>query len=950
MLTNGSNLIYLDSCRNLHYRYRFRLQRTFSAGCRPPWHKFLYNITMGLTEYKRKRSFQKTPEPTGGKAAGQKLQFVVQKHDASRLHYDFRLELKGVLKSWAVPKGPSLNPAEKRLAMLVEDHPFDYKNFEGNIPEGNYGAGTVIIWDEGTYEPVEDVGEKSSQEKYLLKAFEKGSMKIRMHGKKLKGEFALVHTRGRGDNSWLLIKHRDKYATEKDITEKNKSVVSGKTIEAMATNKKAKEWQSNRSSTKSTTQAAKKTVKRTTSTRRLTSAKAKSEDAVDAKALLKDVKKKKKSKILEDLKPMLATLVDKPFDDEDWSYEVKWDGFRTIAYIDQGNVTLRSRNNKDFNKKFYPIYNALADWPLDAVVDGEITVLNEQGVPDFNALQTWRSEADGQLVYYLFDILWLEGYDLTQVSLRERRTILEKVMPGIDVIRLSENFKVTGTEFYELADSMGLEGIIAKKNSSVYMPDTRSREWLKIKTEKHQDAIIAGYTKNENTSKKFSALLLGVYENGELVFIGPVGTGFNTKMQEELLAKLRPLETSKCPFKEVPDYNKPSRFRPKPPKAKVTWVKPKLVAEVSYRAATNDGSMRHPSFKGLREDKNAKDVGRENPVPTENIVTEEHVKTSKEILKAPKNQDRKTLLNPTDETQVRNINGKELKFTNLSKVFWPEEKTTKRDMLNYYYQVVPYMLPYMKDRPQTLNRFPNGIYGPSFYQKDVTGKVPSWIVKHEYFSEGDQRQKNFLVCTDEASLLYIASLGCIEMNPWSSRTQSPDHPDWCIIDLDPDKKNTFDQVIEVALVTKELLDAIGVASYCKSSGSTGLHIYIPLEARYTYEDSKEFARAIVTWVQAQLPEITTIERKVSERNGRMYLDFLQNRPQATVAAPYSLRPKPGASVSVPLDWHEVKKGLRIRDFNIQNTIPRLREVGDLFEGVLGKGIDVEKALKKLMSL
>jgi bifunctional non-homologous end joining protein LigD len=611
---------------------------------------------------------------------------------------------------------------------------------------------------------------------------------------------------------------------------------------------------------------------------------------------------------------------------------------------------MRSRNNKDFNEKFYPVYNALKDWPIDAVVDGEITVLKEDGSPDFNALQQWRSEADGQLVYYVFDLLWLDGYDITQVPLMERRKALDQILPGSEIIRLSENFAITGSEFFKLADNLGLEGIIAKKDDSVYAPDIRSREWLKIKTEKHQEAVIGGYTRNENTSKKFSALLMGVFEDGELVSIGPVGTGFTAKLQAEILEKLKPLKTSESPFKIPPEYNKPSRFRPNPPEAKVTWVKPKLVAEISYRATTNDGSLRHPSFRGLRDDKNAKDVVREIPAQTETIIPEDDTMASKKIIKPIQKGDRQTLLNPTDETQTRKVNGHELKFTNLSKLYWPEDKVTKRDMLNYYYQVVPYMLPYMKDRPQTLNRFPNGIHGPSFYQKDVTDKVPSWIEKYGYFAEGDETKKNFLVCTDEASLLYIASLGCIEMNPWSSRTKKPDHPDWCIIDLDPDKKNTFDQVIEAAQVTKKVLDAIGVDGFCKTSGSTGLHIYIPLGAKYTYEDSKEFARAVVTNVQQELPKFTTLERKISDRNGRMYLDFLQNRPQATVAAPYSLRPKIGASVSMPLDWKEVKKGLRIKDFNIKNAISRLKETGDLFKGVLGKGINMKKALKALEGL
>ena len=656
-----------------------------------------------------------------------------------------------------------------------------------------------------------------------------------------------------------------------------------------------------------------------------------------------------KAQIPRDIKPMLATLVDKPFDSQGWSYEVKWDGFRTLSYLEKGEVEIRSRNNKDFNKKFYPVYDALKAWKIDAVFDGEITVLNEKGVPDFNALQVWRSEADGQLVYYLFDVLWLNGYDLTGSPLSERRKVLQQIIPKNDFLRLSENFTVTGTEFFELADKMGLEGIIAKQNDSIYMPNVRSKQWLKIKTQKHQEAVIAGYTKNENSSKKFSALLMGVYEGKELVFIGPVGTGFDSKMQAELLEKMKPLVTDKCPFNEVPDYNKPSRFRPDPPKAEVTWLKPKLVAEVTYRATTNDGSMRHPSFKGLRKDKSAKDVVRESPAPTRAILKEEKVHAEK-ILKAPGKSGRKTLLNPNDETQVRNIGGHDLKFTNLSKIFWPEEKTTKRDMLNYYYQVAPYMLPYMKDRPQTLNRFPNGIYGKSFYQKDVTGKVPSWIETHEYFSEGDQREKNFLVCTTESSLLYIASLGCIEMNPWSSRTQTPDNPDWCIIDLDPNKNTSFDQVIEAAIVTHQVLEGIDVTSYCKTSGSTGLHIYIPLGAKHTYEDSKEFARAVVTKVHSLLPAFTSIERKVSDRNGKMYLDFLQNRPQATVASVYSLRPKPGASVSMPLHWDEVRKGLQIRDFNIRNAIARLSDQGDLFKGVLGKGIDIGKAFMKLKSI
>jgi bifunctional non-homologous end joining protein LigD len=659
---------------------------------------------------------------------------------------------------------------------------------------------------------------------------------------------------------------------------------------------------------------------------------------------------KTSSKFPENIEPMLATLVDEPFHEPGWIYEIKWDGYRALSYINNSTVDIRSRNNKSFNEKFYPIYDRLKNWKVNAVVDGEIIVMNDKGAADFSDLQGWRSEADGHLVYYIFDILWLEGKDISKKPLKERRDILQSLIPENDsTLRLSESFDAEGKELFQLAEKFGLEGIIAKKEESIYNPGTRSKEWLKIKTEKRQEAVIAGYTRNEGTSKKFSALLLGLYENGEFVFIGPVGTGFSTKLQEELLKKMKPLETAKCPFKVVPDYNKPSRFRPNPPKAEVTWVKPGIVCEISYRELTKDGAIRHPSFKGLREDKNAKDIRRETETPVQHVVKEEKVLKEKKLLSAPGKKERKTLLNPKEETQTRNIGGHDLKFSNLSKVFWPKEKITKRDMLNYYYQVAPFILPYMKDRPQTLYRHPNGIEEKPFYQKDVTGKVPGWIDTFPYFSATEQKQKHFLVCNDEASLLYIASLGCIEMNPWSSRKQSPDNPDWCIIDLDPDK-NTFEQVITAAQVVKKVLDAIDVPCYPKTSGSTGMHIYIPLGAKYDYEDSKEFGRVIAKLVHAELPGFTSIERKTADRKGKMYIDFLQNRPQATVSAPYSIRPKPGATVSMPLHWEEVKHGLQMKDFTIHNAVARVREVGDIFKAVIGKGISIEKALKKVKSV
>ena len=633
---------------------------------------------------------------------------------------------------------------------------------------------------------------------------------------------------------------------------------------------------------------------------------------------------------------MKATLIDEPFDDPDWVYEVKWDGYRAIARVNKKDVKLISRNNIPFDK-YYPLIDLLKTWPIHAVIDGEIVVLDKKGISDFGALQNWRSEADGNLVYYVFDILWYEGKNLMGLPLTERQAILQDVLPTDDKrIRLSKVFAARGIEFFDAAEQVGLEGIMAKKANSKYSSDHRSKEWLKIKVQRRQEVVIAGFTRNEGTSKTFSALVLGVYEGDKLRYAGKVGTGFSDKEQKELMKRFKPLITAKSPFDTEPDVDKPSRFRPQRLGAKPTWLKPELVCEVNYAEVTSEGVFRQASFKGLRADKDAEEVVLEKPADAGNTVAEAEAVPSK---------DRRTLLNPREETQTRKIKGKELKFTNLSKVFWPGEGITKRDLFNYYYRMAEYILPYLKDRPLSLNRFPNGIKGPSFYQKDIKGKAPEWVTKTYPYVTSEGEHKEYLVGDDEATLLWMASLGCIEMNPWFSRIQSPENPDFCVIDLDPDK-NTFEQVIQAAQEVKDVLDALGVPGYPKTSGSTGIHIYIPLAAKYSYDQSQLFAKMIVTLVHERLPDFTTLVRKVSSRKGKMYLDFLQNRPGATIAGPYSLRPKPGATVSMPLSWDEVKPGLKMIDFTIKNAHDRLKETGDLFKGVLGKGIDLKKMIKK----
>jgi len=895
---------------------------------------------MALEKYREKRSKDKTPEPFGGKPSGKELRFVVQKHDASHLHYDFRLEMDGVLKSWAVPKGPSLDPDIKRLAMMVEDHPYDYRDFEGIIPKGQYGGGTVIVWDEGTYEPADPIeGDLKKQEKNLLHQLYSGKLKFKLNGKKLKGEFALVKAYGRGENGWLLMKLDDKYASKDDVTLKDKSVISKKSIAQMEKSPD-KVYGENIIKKESTVKDKPSRKKKAVAVidEQLAASQETTAPKADIAKLLKSAPKKT---FYDHVEPMLATLVDEPFDSDEWLYEVKWDGYRAVSFMKGKKVEIKSRNDKSFNEKFYPIFDELTTMNLDAILDGEIVVVGENGQANFGELQNWRSEADGILLYYVFDILWYKGKDLTGLSLCERKEILKEVLLASDSVKISTSFFTSGIEFLEAAKKMGLEGIMAKRKNSLYHTKTRTKDWLKIKANKRQEVVIGGFTNNEGSSKLFSSVLVGVYEGKNLIYTGKVGTGFNDKMQKEMMEQFKPLVTDKSPFSSEPDVNKPSRFRPDPPHADVTWLKPKLICEVSFTEMTTDGVMRHPSFDGMREDKNPKNIVLEKVEATEDIID-----SSEENIIVPQGKSkRKTLLNPKDKTQVRKINKKELKFTNLDKLFWPKDKVTKRDLINYYYQVAPYILPYLNDRPQSMNRFPNGIEGKSFYFKNVTETAPDWAETYLYKSDTDNEDKHYLVGKDEATLLYMANLGCIEMNPWSSTVKKPDNPTFCIIDLDPDK-NSFDQVIEAAQVTKQILDDMGVESYCKTSGSTGLHIYIPLGNKYTYEQSKEFARVIVTLVHRELPDYTSLERAIKDRKGKMYLDFLQNRPHATIACAYSVRPKPGATVSMPLHWDEVKKGLKMSDFTIFNAIERVESEGDIFKPVLGKGIDLKKVIEK----
>jgi bifunctional non-homologous end joining protein LigD len=827
-----------------------------------------------LNDYKRKRNFKKTPEPAGStKNKRTKHAFVIQKHHASHLHYDFRLEADGVLKSWAVPKGPSLNPKDRRLAMMVEDHPLDYASFEGTIPEGNYGAGEVIVWDTGTYDMIGNLP--------FREALAKGDIKFTLRGKKLKGEFALVKMKTEKDNTWLLIKKKDEYVSEQNILENNHSVLSKRRLEdPPPKNGKFK------------TKPAIRKI-----------------DLSDAPV----------APMPHGIKPMLANVAEEPFDREGWLFEIKWDGYRAIAEIKKGAVELYSRRANDFKKKYPSIVESLSCVRHDAVIDGEVIAVNERGISQFQLLQDWDRGQKGNLLYCVFDILYLDGHDLRTLPLRRRKDILREVVDGISGIQFSDHIEERGIDFLAVAKKQGLEGILAKDGESVYREGKWTDDWQKIKIVNHQEAVIGGFTEPRGGRKHFGALVLGVYNGDELVYIGHTGGGFNDKSIAALRKQLNPLIQKDSPFAKTPKTNMP-----------VTWVQPKLVAEIKFQEWTSDGHMRQPIFIGIREDKSPRDVVREEK-------TREPRKGKRFGKASPAAADsEKGLL--IDDTLV--------KVTHPDKIFFPKEKYTKGDVIAYYRVMAPYILPYLKDRPESLHRFPNGIKEESFFQKDVDHQPPPWVRTTNIHSDTEDRDLNYLICDDERTLVYIANLGCIEINPWSSRAESLDKPDYAIFDLDPEGIS-FDEVIRAAHEIKKVLDSGGIASYCKTSGATGLHILIPTHARYSYDQVKNFVEIIMRTVQKRLPNTTSVERSPKKRQKRVYLDYLQNRRGQTIAAPYCIRPREGAPVSTPLDWKEVKKGLDPAKFTMKTILNRIKKKGDIMSPMLGQSIDLQRALAKL---
>lgn len=877
---------------------------------------------MKLSEYNKKRDFKKTAEPKGKvKKSGKELHFVVQKHDASRLHFDWRLEIDGVLVSWAVPKGPSADTSVKRLAMHVEDHPMDYIDFEGTIPKGQYGGGTVMVWDTGTYlaEGSDDVEES---EKMLRKMHKEGNIKIVMSGKKLKGSYHLVRMSGKQDE-WLLMKGKDEYANKKEFDQH--SVLTGRTLDEIENDKKSDVWQSNKEEKESkegdkdnilTEEPVKAVSEKKSSSPTFTA-----EDVADAKQL---------KSFPSTWKPQLATLADEIFDNDEWIFENKYDGYRALIQIHKGKVNLVSRNNISFNNKYKDLVEAFEVIKDDMILDGEIVVEDKKGNSRFQWLQYYQDNPNqGQLKCYVFDILYFNGYDLTSLELLQRKRILEAVLPQTDDIIYSGHIIGKGTKALEQAREKGNEGLIAKKITSAYHVSKRSKEWLKIKVTKEQEMVIGGYTEPKGSRTGFGSLLLGYYEDGKFIYSGKVGTGFNEDSLKDMYTKLKKLES------------KTSHFAPKPKERSAHWIKPELVAQIKYSEWTETGSLRHPVFIALRTDKKPTDVTREKPIETDKIVPEE--KAKKDI----KTSKTKTVKKDSEETQpARGFDTQKVEITNPDKIFWPKEGYTKDDVIAYYDEMADYILPYIKDRPQSMRRTPDGIKSEGFFQKDMAGKAPEWAKTKKIKSSSKGETVEYLICNDKDTLIYMANLGCIEINPWSSRIGSINNPDYIIFDLDPNKASLKD-LVTTAKKVKEILDSLNIKGYLKTSGGKGLHVFIPVQPKYTYDQTRDFSHIISQAVNNALPDITSLERMPKNRIGKVYLDFLQNGKGKTMACAYSLRPREGATASTPLEWEELDDKFDLKNYNIKTLPERVKEKGDLWGNFFDDALDLKAILDKL---
>ena len=816
-----------------------------------------------LATYREKRKADSTPEPFGGGGGGSR--FVVQLHAARARHYDFRLEHDGVLVSWAVPKGPSPDPAIKRLAVHVEDHPVDYINFEGLIPEGNYGAGAVVVWDRGRWEPVKDFAE----------GLESGKLLFDLYGYKLRGRWTLVKTK-RSPKDWLLIKERDSYVREGDAALlPDDSVLSGYSVEQLGSG----------------------------------------EDPTTGLTEQIEAAGAKRGRVaLNTVRPMLATP-GKAFSHPDWVFEVKYDGYRLLGGKERGDVRLISRNSNDFTAVFPEIAEVLGALPYDDfLLDGEVVVHDAEGLPSFAGLQQRgrltrdvdisRAAVRWPATLYAFDLLLFGQYDLRRLPLIERKRLLEALLPTVGPIRISEHIPTAGEAMFEQLKILGLEGIVAKRADSTYV-GRRSAGWVKVSARSNDDFAVVGFTPPKRSRAGFGALLLAQRGVDGWVYAGRVGGGFDSQELADFGQRLESAKEGDPPVGSEEEKG-------------AHWIKPEWVVEVAFKQRSDKGRLRQPIFVALRQDKAPEDCwlpGEEKPLP--------------ELPRA-------TQRGPAS-----------VQVTNPDKVFWPDTGYTKGDLIAYYRAVAPFLLPYLKDRPLVLTRYPDGIDGKSFYQKDAPVYAPDWLRLEGLWSEGSAREIRYFIIESEEGLAYIANMAAIPLHIWSSRVPSLQQPDWCILDLDP-KGAPFTHVVEVARAIHRLCNQVGLPHFAKTSGSTGLHVLIPLGARYTHEQSRSMAELLANWAVKELPELATVERKLDARDGKVYVDYLQNGHGRLLVAPYSVRPVAGATVSMPLHWNQVTAKLNMHRYTLR-TVPALlaKQKDDPFGEFFNEIADLPQSLSKL---
>jgi bifunctional non-homologous end joining protein LigD len=858
-----------------------------------------------LASYRAKRSPDRTPEPFGPVSAVPGNLFVVHKHAARNLHFDLRLEMDGVLRSWAVPKGPTYDQAEKRLAVKVEDHPIEYGDFEGVIPAGNYGAGGVIVWDRGEWVPLEPWRE----------GLEKGKLLFELKGYKLHGKWTLVKIK-KSERDWLLIKERDQWLSSPGDPDNfsEESVLSGLTVDEIKSGE--------------------------------------GPGAEILKALEQEEKAVRVSVDPKSVEPMHCETADEAFTRDDWLFELKLDGYRLIASKTKGEALLLTRNGNDYTNVFPEVARAVKALPFDeCIIDGEVVVCDAKGLPSFSRLQKRgrlsspmeirRAAVELPATFYAFDLIAFEDFDVRPLPLLRRKELLKDVVPALGALRYLDHIEREGKAFLEQVTAMGLEGIVAKKSDCSYRKG-RSDKWLKIKAEPTGDFVIVGYTKPKGTRAHLGALQLADRVNGTLVYAGRVGTGFDDALLKELHRLLDPIvrDDPLCAGPLHAKASEPLTSEQIPETSTTIWTDAVHVCEVRYREFTPDGLLRHATFERLRNDKLPHECERQGwsseATDTATEKTESDDAIGGNAQEPPP---------PPAKPAVQ----KSIAFTNLKKIYWPAEKYTKGDLIDYYRAVSKWLLPYLANRPVVLTRFPDGIDGKSFYQKDAPVFAPEWMRTVPIWSEDTQREIKYFVCDDEESLLYLANMGSIPLHIWASRDGSLEQPDWCVIDLDP-KEAPFSDVIRAAIVLHRVCESVGLPNYVKTTGKTGLHILLPLGRQCTYEQSRMLGELLARVVLRELNDIATITRHVTKRGDKVYLDYLQNRHGQTIVAPFSVRPLPGATVSMPLVWDEVNASLDPREFTIRNAIDRMERLGvDPVQAVLETKPDLVRVLEQLAS-